>query len=367
MHTARYEEHYPLQGKRVAVIGAGSSGVQCVAKIQKEVQHLYHWVRSPIWITAGFAQTWAGHEWINFAYTPEQRQYLEDNPRKYLEYRKQVENELNQRFKFIIKGSDAPTQARQLSYEQMVRKLNGDLRLCNKIIPTNFNPGCRHPTPASGYLEALVAENATIFTEDISEITETGFKDQEGKEYEVDVIICATGFDTTRRPRFPFIGKTGRDLRSIWDPAGEEGVLSYLSIGVPEFPNYFTFGGPFGPLGHGSFMPLIEAWTSYMFAAIRKAQVENVKAMTPRKGAAMQFRQHADHFLKRTAWTSPCKSWFKQGREDGQLTMWPGSRLHHLELLRAPRWEDFELEWYAFVIKSFCFFYGETLLTLFLG
>ena len=67
MHSANYEEGYDLAGKRVAVIGAGSSGVQIVANIQKKVDKLYHWVRSPIWITAGFAQTWAGKDGANFA------------------------------------------------------------------------------------------------------------------------------------------------------------------------------------------------------------------------------------------------------------------------------------------------------------
>jgi cation diffusion facilitator CzcD-associated flavoprotein CzcO len=66
MHSAHYEEGYDLSKKRVAVIGAGSSGVQIVAAIQKKVKHLYHWIRSPIWITAGFAQTWAGKNGANF-------------------------------------------------------------------------------------------------------------------------------------------------------------------------------------------------------------------------------------------------------------------------------------------------------------
>ena len=90
MHSAQYEEGYPLEGKKVAVLGAGSSGVQIVSKIQKKVDTLYHWIRNPIWITAGFAQTWAGHDGANFAYTEEQRKFLQDNPKKYLEYRKQV-------------------------------------------------------------------------------------------------------------------------------------------------------------------------------------------------------------------------------------------------------------------------------------
>jgi cation diffusion facilitator CzcD-associated flavoprotein CzcO len=120
----------------------------------------------------------------------------------------------------------------------MSTKLNNDPRLTDKIIPKDFNPGCRRPTPAPGYLEALVAENATIFTDPINSITETGFVDHEGREHGVDVIICATGFDTSWLPRFPFI-VDGRDL---WTP--ENGVTSYLSIAIPTYPNYFSFCGP---------------------------------------------------------------------------------------------------------------------------
>lgn len=354
MHSAAYEEGYPLDGKRVAVVGAGSSGVQIVAKVQKQVSHIYHWIRSPIWITAGFAQTWAGKDGANFAYTPEQLKYLEENPKKYLEFRKQIENELNQRFKFIIKGSEEATAARDFSFQQMEKALKGDQRLVDKIIPKNFNPGCRRPTPAPGYLEALVAPNATIFTDAIGHVTEKGFVDHEGKEHEVDVIICATGFDTSWRPRFPLVNGDGVDLRKFW----EKEVVSYLSIGVPTFSNHFSFCGPYGPLGHGSFMPLIEKWTAYMFDVITKAQVENIKAFTPRLDLSKQFRQHSDLFLQRTAWTSPCRSWFKQGKQDGQAAIYPGSRLHFLHLLERPRYEDYEIEYwddnrYAFMGNGF--------------
>ncbi|KAK5136660.1 hypothetical protein LTR08_002313 [Meristemomyces frigidus] len=339
MHSAAYEEGYPLEGKRVAVVGAGSSGVQIVANISKKAAHIFHWIRSPIWITAGFAQTWAGKDGSNFAYTPEQLKYLEENPEKYLEYRKQIENELNQRFKFIIKGSAEAKEAREFSHKQMERHLQGNARLIDKVIPKTFNPGCRRPTPAPGYLDALVAPNATIFTDAIGRITPTGFTDHAGTEHEVDVIICATGFDTSWRPRFPLLNGSNVDLRDFW----AEEVTSYLSIAIPTFPNHFTFCGPYGPLGHGSFMPLIEQWTRYMFAVITKAQEENIKSFTPRLDLSKQFRQHSDLFLQRTAWTSPCRSWFKQGKRDGQAAIYPGSRLHFLHLLERPRFEDFEI------------------------
>lgn len=343
MHSAAYEEGYDLKDKKVAVVGAGSSGVQIVANIQPIVKQLYHWIRSPIWVTAGFAQTWAGEDGANFEYTKEQHEFLQNNPKSYMEYRKQVENELNQRFKFIIKGSQEAKAAREFSYDQMARKLNYDQRLCEKIIPKNFNPGCRRPTPAPGYLEALVAPNATIFTDAIGHFTETGFVDQAGQEHEVDVVICATGFDTSWLPRFPFRAR-GQDIRDLWNPT--DGVTSYISIGIPQFPNHFSFCGPYGPLGHGSFMPLIEKWTQYMFDVIEKGQVENVKSFTPRMGPSKQFRQHADLFLKRTAWTSPCRSWFKQGKQDGQAAIYPGSRLSFLHLLERPRYEDFDIEYH---------------------
>jgi cation diffusion facilitator CzcD-associated flavoprotein CzcO len=66
MHSAAYDTSYDHHGKKVAIIGAGSSGVQLVSALQKEVDTLYHWVKSPIWITAGFAQGFAGPDGANF-------------------------------------------------------------------------------------------------------------------------------------------------------------------------------------------------------------------------------------------------------------------------------------------------------------
>ena len=90
-----------------------------------------------------------------------------------------------------------------------------------------------------------------------------------------------------------------------------------------------------------------------MFAVITKAQVENIKSFRPKLSVSTQFRQHADLFLQRTAWTSPCRSWFKQGKADGQAAIWPGSRLHFLELMKQPRFEDFEIEYWDENIFAF--------------
>lgn len=90
-----------------------------------------------------------------------------------------------------------------------------------------------------------------------------------------------------------------------------------------------------------------------MFNIITKAQVENIKSFRPKMTVSRQFRQHADLFLQRTAWTSPCRSWFKQGKVDGQAAIWPGSRLHFLEMMKSPRYEDFEIEYWDENIFAF--------------
>ena len=65
-HTADYDESTELKGKKVAVIGIGSSGVQVIPNILEKVDHLYCWIRSPTWMTAGFAQKFAGPNGANY-------------------------------------------------------------------------------------------------------------------------------------------------------------------------------------------------------------------------------------------------------------------------------------------------------------
>lgn len=94
---------------------------------------------------------------------------------------------------------------------------------------------CRF-TPGEGYLEALVSQNVTVVTNEIVKIDETGILVADGRHFEVDAIICATGFDCSHRPPFPVIGRGGRDLAEYW----KETPLHYMSVTAPGFPNYFS-------------------------------------------------------------------------------------------------------------------------------
>ncbi|OOF92101.1 hypothetical protein ASPCADRAFT_153419 [Aspergillus carbonarius ITEM 5010] len=326
-HTAAYPEGFDLKDKRVAVIGSGSSGIQLAASIHNEVSHLYTWVRSPIWITSAFAQRFSGKDGQNFDYTPEQKSDFDFDREKYHRYKKCI---------FI--------DTAQSSFKTMCDKLESKPHVRDAIIPKNFNVACRRPTPGNGYLETLASDKTTVFTERIQAITPAGVIDSAtGIEHPVDVIICATGFDTSYRPRFPIIGLNGTNLSDKWATF----PTSYLAIGVDEFPNYFTYSGPYAPTGHGSILSIISHLTHHFIQIVKRMRKEHIRRLSPKASAVRDFVEHAQTFLPRTCWSDPCSSWFKQGRTDGPVVIWPGSRLSFFEALRTPTLSDYDLEYWS--------------------
>ncbi|KAE8158896.1 hypothetical protein BDV40DRAFT_291389 [Aspergillus tamarii] len=341
LHSAHWDDQVELKGKRVAVIGSGSSAVQIVPTIQPIVSSLKCFIRSASWVTAGFGQRFAGKGGTNFQYTAKQREVLRNDPQKYLAYRKKIEAELNSRFRFILNGSEEQANARAYAENDMRTKLASRPEIAEWIVPKDFAVGCRRPTPGNGYLEALCSENTAVVSESIAEITPKGIQTTDGVEHEVDVIICATGFDVSWRPSYPTIGREARSLSEQW----KDIPRTYLSIAVPNFPNYLIFNGPFGPYGHGSFLPITETLSRHFLQILEKMSSEGVTSFEPKKEAVADFFEHHRAFMPRTAWTSPCRSWFKQGTVDGEVMMWPGSRIHFFETMKQPRWEDYHLRY----------------------
>lgn len=78
-------------------------------------------------------------------------------------------------------------------------------------------------------MKAIQEPNVDVHFTAVAKITEDGLVGEDGIERKVDSIVCATGFDTTYRPRFPIVGKNGVDLRDKWEICPE----GYLGLGVP--------------------------------------------------------------------------------------------------------------------------------------
>lgn len=211
--------------------------------------------------------------------------------------------------------------AQEVFVENMKRRLAKKPELVDELLPS-FPPACRRLTPGPGYLEALTDEKVSIIKSNIVKVNETGIITADGQHRAVDMIVCATGFDTSFTPRFPITGRGGLSLAEKWKNAPE----TYLSCTTDGFPNYFISLGPNAGLGEGNLLLLIEKALDYMIECVRKMQRDNIRAMEPRPDSVKGFTQYCDQYFAGTVFSSKCRSWYKGGKEDGRITaLWPGT------------------------------------------
>ena len=100
--------------------------------------------------------------------------------------------------------------------------------------------------------QSLRKENVEIAYGTVTGLTASGCESDDGHEYSLDILICATGFHGSFVPRFPIIGPRGLNLQDAW----KEEPQSYLGIAAAKFPNLFMFLGPHSPVTNG---PLVAA------------------------------------------------------------------------------------------------------------
>ncbi|KAJ3509197.1 hypothetical protein NLJ89_g5349 [Agrocybe chaxingu] len=342
LHTAKWDPSVDLNGKHVGLIGCGSSGVQVLPAIHPVVSKVTTFIRSPTWVSPG-------HTTLQHVYTEEEHREFETNPDALLRHRKTLESSLNNFFPVFIANSDVQKGVRAAMVDMMKDKL-GDEGLAQLVIPT-WGVGCRRITPGPGYLEALASEKVQVVFGRIEEITEKGCV-CDGQEYAVDVLICATGFDTSYRPRFPLIGLKGKNLADIWSDEPK----AYLGLAVNDFPNYFTFLGPNSPVNNGPILIAIEAQADYILKMIDRWQTENIHSFSPKAEAVEDFIAFKDSFMKQTVWDDACNSWYK-GKSGKNIALWPGSTMHYLEAIAEPRYNDWDFKYtgnrFAFLGNGF--------------
>jgi hypothetical protein len=159
---------------------------------------------------------------------------------------------------------------------------------------------------------------------------------------EVDTIVCATGFDTTYRPRFPIIGKNGTDLQDKW----VEESTAYFGVTEVDMPNFVLHGGPPGPLQNGSPLGVHHALSSYGIKMITKLQNENIRSLRPKASALRDFHDYIQALVPHTVFNDECRSWYRNNKTGKVTNIYPGSALHFMEMLERPRWEDYEIEYW---------------------
>jgi cation diffusion facilitator CzcD-associated flavoprotein CzcO len=341
-HSADYKEwakKTSFDGKRVAVIGNGSSAIQIVPELAKVASKLTNIVRTPTWISAPFVEDLSKAPGTNRKYTEEEKEEFRQNPEKLKEHRHELAHAFNHFYEALIEGSEANKEAMRRTKEMMEDRLKGYPELAAKLIP-EWSLGCRRLTPGNGYLESLTTDNVELLVGEIQEITPTGIRMKDGSHQEYDAIVCATGFDVSFRPRWTQKGRGGRSLAKEW----ADDAQSYLSLCVSGYPNHFIFNGPAGPVGHGSLSSAIDWTANYILKWVDKVAREGIKSFDVKKQVQDDWNVWGDELLKRTVWASGCRSWYKNGTADGRISaLYPGSILHFKDLIENIRGEDFDI------------------------
>ncbi|OAG44504.1 hypothetical protein AYO21_01500 [Fonsecaea monophora] len=341
-HSAHYDPSYDLTGKRVALIGGGSSGIQILPKIQPKAAHVDHYMKGKTWIPPAGIGGEGLMERNGDPITPAaDLERFKKNPEEYIEYRKQIENILHRPVEALYQNTEGMQVLWDFCKEHMKTKLAKKPEIYEQLVP-DFPPGCRRLTPGPGYLEALVEDNVSFISTPIKQVYSDGIETDDGTKRPVDTIICATGFDGVYKVHFPVVGKGGAQLRDQWDDIPE----AYLSMAPENMPNYFIFLGPNGGPGLGSAVPFLENEAKYMIKCIQKLQREWYKSMLPKREAIKSFGRYADRYFKPTIFAANCRAWWrhKNSPEGRLLAIWPGSQLHGSFVFENPRWEDFDFE-----------------------
>ncbi|WP_327100453.1 NAD(P)/FAD-dependent oxidoreductase [Nocardia vinacea] len=272
-HTGRWPKTpVDFTGKRVAIIGTGSSGVQIVPAIADQVGSLTVYQRTPDWCTplnnapltpVERAEIKADFERIRETLNTSPSGFLHALPSRF-----STDDTAEQRQAFFEKMWNSPgftkltenyidfttnPEVNKEFCEFIADKIRGivtDPATADKLVPKDHIYAGRRPPFVTGYFEAYNKPNVSLVAlkeTPIVRITETGIETAEGLR-EIDTIIWATGYDfgTGALNRLGVRGRDGLALEEYW----AEGPNTYLGVATAGFPNFFFPGGPHGALGN---------------------------------------------------------------------------------------------------------------------
>ncbi|WP_113704610.1 flavin-containing monooxygenase [Nonomuraea lactucae] len=318
-HSARWNHDHDLTGRRVAVIGNGSSAAQFVPRIAGRAGRLEVFQRTPNWVIPKPDATFG----------PAARSALRLVPGLQRAYREWLYRYAENVFH--------PALARGWSAATLERRARGHLSaqvaapvLRAKLTP-DYPPGCKRVVIDSDFYAALTRPNVEVVTERIVRIGPGGVE-TEGGRHEADTIIYATGFRTTEfLAPIEVAGRGGHTLARQWNGGAE----AYLGISMPNFPNLFLLYGPNTNLGHNSIVFMIECQVRHIMACLPYLSAGGPMEVRPEAMAA--WTRQLDRAMAGMVWQDGCRSWYKTA--DGRVTNnWPGrADLYRRLTARSPR------------------------------
>ena len=331
-HTGAWpHEGVDFTGKRVAVIGTGSSGVQSIPVIAQQADHLYVFQRTPQYmiparhgtvdksvldeIKADYDRIYdkARHSMGGFPYDVVDRSALSvPNEERDAIFEEQW---AAGGFKFVFASfSDLRTNldASNLAGDFIRRKIRqtvNDPEVAEQLVPHDHPFGSKRTLIDTNYFETYNRDNVTLVDirdRAIDEITETGVVVGDD-HYEVDVIVYATGFDamTGSFNRIDIQGRGGERLRDTW----EAGPLTYLGFMVNGFPNMFMVTGPGSPSVLTNMPIAIEQHVDLVADTIGHMRAEDLATIEAQADAQAAWVEHVNEVAKPTMFMH-ANSWY---------------------------------------------------------
>lgn len=339
-HTGRWPHtKVDFTGKRVGVIGTGSSGMQLIPEVAKTADHLTVFQRTPQYTTP------AGNRPLEKEYVDELKANLQQLRKEMLSsptgqpfkrsplsvlddtpeaQNKKFEEAWEKGLPFFPLYNDILTNEKSNEIvAEFVRKKIGevikDQETAKKLMP-NYYFGTKRPVRDSYYYETFNRENVSLvdvkYEEPIQEITENGVRTKKG-EYELDMIIFATGYDamTGSLIKFDLIGKDGITLKEKWENGAS--VSTYLGIAHAGFPNFFTITGPESPSVITNVPTAIEQHVEWISNCIQNMEDNEIDAIEADSEAEKGWSAHCREMAESTLYVKT-ESWYTGANIEGK-------------------------------------------------
>jgi cation diffusion facilitator CzcD-associated flavoprotein CzcO len=338
--TAAWPRDDPdLHGKRVGVIGTGSSGIQAVPIIAEQAETLVVFQRSANYSIPMPNRPWTAKEQrqIRVEY-PERRRasaYAAAGTPHGTYHKKAVDTEPEERDRAlwqrwreggVLFAKTFPDQSTNLAAndiarefaEQRIREIVSDPVVATDLIPVDHPIGTKRICTDAGYYATFNRDNVRLVNlrrEPIDAITADGIRTS-ATTYPCDVLVFATGFDamTGALTRIDPTGPGGERLRDIW----ADGPLTFLGLMVPGLPNLFAISGPGAPSVLANMVLHAEVQVDWAINLVLAARRLGLSEVEPRLDAAREWTDHLAAAAEQTLFPKAASSWYLGANIEGK-------------------------------------------------
>ena len=352
LFTSRWpKDGVDLAGRRVGVIGTGSTGVQLIPVVAREAEQLFVFQRSPSYTLpwrvrrfepgelddlkahyddiraaqrahpVGAARLSAFSVLLGMLGKPPLKSASREDQQRAIE-EDGVMGALN--WGDIFFDIEASRMAARLYGEAVARIVEDPVTAASLVPDHPF--ACKRPIIDQGYYEAFNRDNVTLIDlrkGAIRAVTPSGIRTDQ-RSYGLDVIVYATGFDamTGALSRIDIRGRDGLSLGEFW---ATQGPLSYLGLAVAGFPNLFTIQGPGSPSAATNFVAALEQHVDWICDCITHLRANGIRTIEALSTAQQEWIDHATSLVAPTVLVHPsCNSWYNGGNVPGKKRMYMG-------------------------------------------